>query len=93
MDKAYLQHIRRQDDLRATLVSYGVKYYVAFAFERNFSHQFKDGCFIALEPSIAGPDTMRMRSTFCQQPLLEFPGFDGKYMIFAVRGDVSQSPS
>ena len=84
MDRAYLEHIRAQDDLRSVLSSYGVNYYVAFVFEKNYKWQFNKDCFHALEPSIAGPDSLRMRSDFCEAPLFEFPGFDGKYLIYRI---------
>ncbi len=84
MDKSYIEHIRAQDDLRSVLSSYGVNYYVAFVFERHYKRQFSGNCFHAKEPSIAGPDSLRMRSDFCEPPIYEFPGFDGKYLIYAV---------
>lgn len=84
MDRRYLEHIRAQDDLRSVLSSYGVNYYVAFVFERNDSAQFRDGCFHAMEPSIAGFSSLRMRSVFCEPPLLKFPGVDGTYRVFRI---------
>ena len=85
MDKAFLAHIRHQDELRSTLEGYGVNYYVAFVFTRNKYQQFKNGCFIGLEPSIAGPDALRMHGVFCEPPLYRFAGFDGEYLIFQIR--------
>lgn len=84
MDKAYLRHIQRQDDLRAVLSQYGVNYYVAFVFDRNLSWQVRSPCFHAMEPSIAGPDALRMRSDFCDPPVFAFPGMDGEYFIYRV---------
>lgn len=84
MDRTYLEHIRAQDDLRSVLSSYGVNYYVAFVFDRNYYWQFSNHCFHALEPSIAGPDSLRMRSDFCEIPIFEFPGSDGKYLIYQI---------
>lgn len=84
MDRRYLEHIKAQDDLRSVLASYGVNYYVAFVFARNYPSQFRGGCFRAMEPSIAGPSSLRMRSLFCEAPVFQFPGFDGKYMIFRI---------
>ena len=84
MDRAYLNHIRAGDDLRSVLASYGVSYYVAFVFKTNLRWQWQGNCLHAMEPSIAGPDSLRMRSTFCQPPLLTFPGFDGEYFIYRV---------
>ncbi len=84
MDRAYLQHIRDQDDLRSVLSTYGVNYYIAFVFKKNLSMQFSNNCFHAMEPSIAGPDALRMRSDFCEAPVLAFSGFDGTYLIYRV---------
>ncbi len=84
MDRRYLEHIRAQDDLRSVLQTYGVNYYVAFVFKHNNRTQFSGNCFHAMEPSIAGPSSLRMRSDFCGAPLFQFPGFDGKYLIYAI---------
>lgn len=84
MDRAYLQHIKAQDDLRSVLAGYGVNYFVAFVFKSNFRNQFVKGCFRAMEPSIAGPSALRMRSTFCGPPLFQFPGFDGRYVVYPI---------
>ncbi len=84
MDRAYLEHIRAEDDLRSVLQSYGVNYYVAFVFNQNFKLQFSHNCFHAMEPSIPGPSVLRMRSDFCGAPLYQFGGFDGKYVIYPV---------
>jgi len=84
MDRAYIDHIRSQDNLRSVLSSYGVNYYVAFVFSVKYKKQFAGPCFHAMEPSIAGPDSPRMRSDFCEAPLFVFPGFDGKYLIYRI---------
>ncbi len=84
MDRRYLEHIRAQDDLRSVVASYGVNYYVVFVFKQNLRWQMADGCLHAMEPSIAGPDTLRMRSDFCERPIFQFPGFDGVYMIYPI---------
>jgi hypothetical protein len=84
MDRAYIDHIRAQDDLRSVLSSYGVNYYVAFVFSTKYKKQFAGPCFHAMEPSIAGPDSSRMRSDFCEAPLFQFLGFDGKYLIYRI---------
>ena len=84
MDQAYLRHIRAQDDLRSVLASYGVNYYVMFVFERNYPWQLHHGCVEALEPSIAGPDSYRIRSDFCEAPIYQFDGMDGRYLIYRI---------
>lgn len=79
MDRAYLRHIRAEDDLRATLTQYGVDYYVIF----TQTQQERPGpCFKASEPVIAGPSALRMQSTFCEAPVYQFNGFDGVYRVF-----------
>ncbi len=64
MDRGFLDHIRRQDDLRATLRAYGARYYVGTAWEPY------TGCFHAVEPIDAGMDSPHMVSDFCEAPLL-----------------------
>lgn len=85
MDRTYLEHIRAQDDLRSVLTSYGVNYYVAFVPKWSWKVQFEKGCFHAMEPFLAGPSSMRMRSDFCGAPVYQFPGFDGVYVIYAIK--------
>ena len=84
MDRVYLQHIRAQEDLRSVLSRYGVNYYVAFVFDKNEGWQLNRSCLHAMEPSIAGPDALRMRSDFCGMPLFQFSGTDGEYLIYPV---------
>ncbi len=93
MDRVYVDHIRAQEDLRSVLASYGVNYYVAFVFSTKYKRQFFGPCFHAMEPSIAGPDSPRMRSDFCDPPLFQFPGFDGKYLIYRINPSFADSPS
>jgi hypothetical protein len=66
MDRAYLDHIRRQEALRDVLARYGVTYYVATAYEPFI------GCFQASEPAKAGPASAHMRAQFCQPPAAAF---------------------
>lgn len=63
MDPDYLQHLRRQEDLRTVLRHYGVQYYVAFM------RVPVQGCLAAVEPAQAGPFAAHMRSTFCDSPV------------------------
>jgi hypothetical protein len=71
MDPGYLQHIRRQDDLIATLRSYGVRYYVVseILVPVGFDNQREGKCFLAEEPYNVGHITRRMRSTLCGPPV------------------------
>lgn len=84
MDKAYLAHMRKQENLRSVLAAYGVNYYVSFVSARRQDSEFRDGCFQAVEPAVAGPTSMHMRSQFCGLPLYQFTGFDGIYVIYSV---------
>ncbi len=84
MDRTYLQNIRASHDLRAVLSQYGVQYYIAFVFIKNEKMQFSGSCFHAMEPSIPGPDALRMRSDFCQAPAFRFTARDGEYVIYQI---------
>ncbi len=76
MDRGFLLHVRRQDDLRTTLRDYGVRYYVATAWEPY------TGCFHAVEPIDAGMDSPHMVSDFCKPPLLRTQHADIQTLIF-----------
>ncbi len=84
MDRGYLEHIRAQDDLRSVLASYGVDYYVVSVPWKGYAERFSGGCYHALEPMKAGPSSLRMHADFCETPLFDFPGTDGKYLIYRV---------
>jgi hypothetical protein len=67
MDPAFLEKVRRQEDLIKVLRQYGVRYYISSVdFKRDKS------CFDAVEPIRAGPTSAHMRAVFCGQPLLEY---------------------
>ena len=67
---AYLDHIRREDDLRSTLRHEGVRYYVT----STAASKYRDSCLLVAEPALAGPDSHHMRSSFCAPPILTLPG-------------------
>ena len=67
MDPAFLEKIRRQDDLIGVLRAYGVRYYVS-----SVDSKRDEPCFEAVEPIRAGPTSAHMRAEFCGQPLLEY---------------------
>jgi hypothetical protein len=71
MDPGYLLHIRHQDDLIATLRSYGVRYYVVseVLVPVGFDKQRDGNCFLAEEPYNVGHTTLRMRATLCGAPV------------------------
>ncbi len=85
MDRAYLQHIRDEDDLRSTLARYGTKYYIAYVFDTDATRKLRDGCFAAEEPSNAGRYALRMRSTLCDPPVYTLKANDGMYLVYALR--------
>jgi hypothetical protein len=76
MDKAFLANIRAQRPLQGVLHDYGVRYYVAT------NPDLQDGCWHAAEPLQAGPDSPRMRGTFCMKPLAHFQHSGYHTLIF-----------
>jgi hypothetical protein len=66
MDRAFLNHIIWQEDLRGALRGYHVRYYIGST-RKPYS-----GCYEAIEPIQAGPASPHMRSTFCEAPLAHF---------------------
>jgi hypothetical protein len=70
MDSAFLQHIRHQDDLVATLGNYGVRYYVAteVLVPVGYDNQREGKCFLAEEPYNIGRMSLRMRARLCDPP-------------------------
>jgi hypothetical protein len=66
MDKHFLEHIRKQDDLIAVLKEYCVNYYIA---TNPANH---DGCYEFTEPAQAGDASPKMRGKLCQEPILYF---------------------
>jgi len=73
MDPGYLLHIRHQDDLIATLRSYGVRYYIVSEAPgaSSFDVQRKGKCFLAEEPYETGRSALHIRSTFCGPPVTD----------------------
>jgi hypothetical protein len=67
MDPAFLEKVRRQEDLVGVLRAYGVRYYVS-----SVDSKRDEPCFEAVEPIRAGPTSAHMRAEFCGQPLLEY---------------------
>ncbi|MGI4758647.1 MAG: hypothetical protein ACRYGF_17575 [Janthinobacterium lividum] len=84
MDRGYLQHIRREDDLVTTLARYHVDYYVQFVFDNDLRERVQGNCLRAQEPSQAGKDAMRMRSTLCSAPVAVIPGRDGTDFVYRI---------
>ena len=66
MDRAYLDNIKEQRDLKQVLASYGVRYYLIPA------PNLVDGCYRAVEPAKPGPDTLKMRGEFCMPAIASF---------------------
>jgi hypothetical protein len=80
MDGLYLERLRAQPSLNSMLQEYGVAYYV------STNATFAGGCYQTQEPSQAGPDSVHMRGTFCQQPVDTFTRDGFTTRIFAVGG-------
>ncbi len=73
MDPGYLMHLRHQDDLLATLRSYGVRYYIdaEFLYYHKFEKQRDGNCFLAEEPYTTGSAALHMRATLCGPPVAD----------------------
>jgi hypothetical protein len=82
-DERMLSHLRSEDDLVRVLQDNDVDYYITTRPTRT------DGCFSAVEPTLAGPSSPRMRGTFCGAPLLEDRAVDDGVvsLLFAVPND------
>lgn len=82
MDRRYLEHIRRQDDLVSTLKEYGVKYYVFFVLHQELASRMQGTCMKVEEPSQPGRDAFRMRSVVCEAPIAQVAGPDGTLYVY-----------
>jgi hypothetical protein len=85
MDPAYLLHIRHQDDLLATLHTYGVRYYIVWEVHEPFSfRKQRDGkCFLAEEPDDpTGKVTLHMRGTLCGPPVTSIVSYTSTIHIY-----------
>lgn len=85
MDRSYLEHIRRQDDLVSTLKQYGTNYYVYFVLHAELAGRMQGSCLKVEEPSLPGKDSMRMRSTLCDAPVATVPGPDGNLYVYRLQ--------
>lgn len=84
MDTAFLNHIRRREPLLAVLQAYRVDYYVGFEPVEHKGTE-ANGCFTAVEPAQAGPQSAVMTSTLCDRPVAEFGASSGRTLIFDLR--------
>jgi hypothetical protein len=66
MDVTFLKNIRAERPLLDVLRTYGVRYYIAT------NPEFRDGCWRAVEPLVAGPDAPHMRGILCMRPAAQF---------------------
>jgi hypothetical protein len=80
MDKQFLQRLRTGDDLTKVLRDYGVSYYIAT------EPELRGGCYVAVEPRQAGPDSVKMHGTLCARPVARFSRSGVEEDIFDVRG-------
>jgi hypothetical protein len=83
MDRAFLEHIRRQDDLAQTLALYHVRYYIGSSWESAPS--YRNGCYYAVEPVEAGAESPHMQARLCQDPLLRVKHNGVETLIFALK--------
>jgi hypothetical protein len=83
MDRAFLEHIRRQDDLAQTLALYHVRYYIGSSWESAPS--YRNGCYYAVEPVEAGAESPHMQGKLCQDPLLRVKHNGVETLIFALK--------
>jgi len=83
MDKGFLEHMKRGEDLHSLLRDYHVKYYIATA-----HHPFT-GCFDAVEPYQAGPSSPTMRGEFCSTPAAQFQHEDVLTLVY----DMDREPN
>lgn len=82
MDRAFLTHIERRDDLWQTLADYKVRYYIGSSWESAPS--YRNGCYGAVEPIEAGAESPHMEGKLCEEPLLRVKHNGVETMIFAV---------
>lgn len=90
MDRDFLKLIENRTPLREVLNRYHVRYYVASSEDPPSS-----GCYHAIEPRQAGPNSPHMIGDFCQPPLATFVHGDTTNLIFdldAMGPGVAPSP-
>jgi hypothetical protein len=77
MDKNFLNHLRREDDLLSVLRDYGVRYYVASIHPGSIP-----ACLEAVEPAQAGPSAPHMKSQLCASPVGIYRTNDYTTLVF-----------
>ena len=87
MDRPYLEFIKKQMPLREVLARYGVRYYVATAYE------IYSGCFEAAEPAKAGPKSAHMRAEFCEAPKARFEHEGIQTLLFDLKEGAASTAS
>ena len=94
MDKNFIGHIRRRENLLSVLRSYGVRYYVGviYAFHPPYELKQVDGCFLASEPVLAGPASPRMQAKICAPPVAAAQFSRSRVLIFDL-AQLPESPS
>jgi hypothetical protein len=86
MDKNYIDVLRYSPRLKDVLAQYHVDYYI------TSGRHLAGSCYAVVEPSQAGPQSPKMRGTFCDAPVFTVqrgPSFDA---VFRVRRDTAASP-
>jgi hypothetical protein len=79
MDKSYLNHLRRQENLLNVLNAYNVTYYV------GTSHAHFTGCFEPIEPYQSGPSSPHLKAKFCDPPIARFQHDDIETLVYNVK--------
>ncbi len=67
MDKAFLEHIKNEDDLIDVMKQYRIDYYI------STNPETRGDCYIFVEPRQADPEASPvMRGSICEKPIMEF---------------------
>lgn len=80
MDREYLGHIERQDDLITVLKKYGVRYYIIHRINQD-----ADKCYHVVEPVQGGSVSKKMTGVLCSAPVREFTSHKSKTCIFRIQ--------
>jgi hypothetical protein len=76
MDRSFLEHMKRSEDLHSVLPDYNVRYYI------GSSHKPFQGCFYAIESYQAGPSSPRLHGEFCEPPVARFQHGDVETLVY-----------
>jgi hypothetical protein len=88
MDRKFLKLIQDRTPLREALAHYRVRYYVSTSITA-----LPKGCYHAVEPSQAGPNSPHMVADFCQPPVASYSHSGIRNFIFDLDSTASTVPS